>query len=237
LFLLASLLSDVRKSGKIEPLMAKTRPKSSVNDKADASAEPKFPYTVVPKSLRRFLELVPQKPKPPKVTTSTLKMWGLKSGNDASILRVLKTLGLLTASSETTQAYADYMKPGTGAAVLGKLIKQCYEALFQNVTSPEKASNEDLRSFFNINSGGSEGTIKFQIDTFKALASFATFGETDPLDQEEAADQRSGQSSRDSSGVPAIRIDLHIHLPENKTKADYDAIIESIANHLYQRKK
>lgn len=217
--------------------MANNRRKPSVNGKAAATAEPKYPYTVAPKSLRRFLELVPQKPKPPKVVTTTLQTWGLKSGNDASILRVLKTVGLLTSSGEPTQAYADYMKPGTGAAALGKLIKQCYEALFQNVTSPEKAGNEELLSFFNINSGGSEATIKLQIDTFKALVSYATFGGTDPLDQEEVTVRGGGQGARGSSDVPAIRIDLHVHLPENKTKAEYDAIIESIANHLYQRKK
>jgi hypothetical protein len=104
------------------------------------------------------------------------------------------------------------------------------------VTSPEKAQNEELRSFFNINSGGSESTIKFQIDTFKALASYATFGETDPLDQKEDA-QNGGQGTNNYGNIPTIRIDLHIHLPENKTKADYDAIIESLANHLYRDKK
>lgn len=218
------------------PKGIKRRKNSEGTSESSAAGEPKYPYTPAPKSLRRFLELAPQKPKPPKIIGSTLKTWGLKSGNDVSILRVLKTVGLLSPSGEPTQAYADYMKPNTGAAVLGKHIRQCYEALFQNVTSPEKASNEDLRSFFNINSGGSGGTIKYQIDTFKALASFATFGGTDPLDQEDGT--LDGEQGTGSHGnAPAIRIDLHIHLPENKTKADYDAIIESIANHLYRHKK
>jgi hypothetical protein len=202
----------------------------------DGPGEPKYPYTVAPKTLRSFLEQVPKKPKPPKITSSTLKTWGYKSGNDASILRVLKDINLLSSSGEPTQGYADYMKTGTGAVVLGKLIKSCYEALFQNVTNPEKASNDELRNFFNINSGGSERTIQLQVDTFKALSAYAIFGETDPLNPDDSSLDSEG-SIREVSSFPIIRIDLHIHLPENKTKGDYDSIIESIANHLYGKRK
>jgi hypothetical protein len=199
------------------------------------SGNPRYPYTVAPKSLRRFLELVPQKPKPPKITTSTLRTWGFKSGNDLSILRVLKEIELLSPAGEPTQHYGDFMKTGTGAAALGRQIKKSYEALFQNVSNPEKSSNDELRNFFNINSGGSERTIQLQIDTFKALVAYATFGDNDPLAQDSL--EHSANDSGSPVGTPAIRIDLHIHLPENKSKSDYDAILESIANHLYKSRK
>lgn len=204
--------------------------------KDESSTEPRYPYTSVPKTLRAFLELVPTKPKPPKVTSSTLKTWGFKSGNDASILRVLKSLELLSQAGEPTEHYAGYMQSNSGAAVLGKRIKTTYSELFQNVSNPEKASNEDLRNFFNINSGGSERTIQLQIDTFKALAAYATFGEEDPLNIDDESNDQSEHDAGRGKNPPAIRIDLHIHLPENKTKADYDAILESIAHHLYSSK-
>lgn len=217
-------------------MASKRKNKNTPSDNEGNGGEPRYPYTVAPKTLRRFLELVPNKPKPPKVNASTLKTWGFKSGNDVSILRVLKKVGVLGPSGDPTQAYADYMKTGTGAAALGKQIKLTYEALFQNVKTPEKAQNEELRNFFNINSSGSERTIQLQVDTFKALAAYATFGDTDPLDPEQ--DDESLANDPQSHGrSPAVRIDLHIHLPENKTKADYDAILESIANHLYRNKK
>ncbi len=210
---------------------------SSKKQRGDAIGEPRYPYTVAPKTLRSFLELIPQKPKPPKVTSSTLKTWGFKSGNDNSILRVLKTLEFLSPGGEPTQHYANYMKPDTGAAVLGHQIKNSYPELFQNISNPEKASNEELRNFFNINSGGSEKTIKLQVDTFKALTAYATFGDKDPLDQEEEVSGDNGGGVGIRAKELAVRIDLHIHLPENKSKADYDAILESIANHLYRSKK
>jgi hypothetical protein len=37
--------------------------------------------------------------------------------------------------------------------------------------------------------------------------------------------------------LPPIKIDLHIHLPENKTTRDYEAIIQDIARYIYGRKE
>ena len=221
------------------PRKKSTKKKTPKIARDETSAEPKFPYCVTPKSLRRFLEIVPQKPKPPKVTGATLKVWGLKNTNDQSILRVLKAVDLLGPTGDTTPTYAEFMTKDKGPAALGRKIQAVYSTLFENVTNPEKASNADLTNFFNIHSGGGERTIRYQIDTFKALAAHATFGETDPLSGEEGNDRGrdgGGGKSSNRTGEPAIRIDLHIHLPENKTRADYDALLESIATHLYRQK-
>jgi len=205
--------------------------------KDEVSSEPRFPYATTPNSLRRFLEMVPQKPKPPRVTGDTLKVWGFKNSNDQSILRVLKKLGLLGSNGDTTPIYAEFMRKDVGAATLGRQVKSVYSSLFENVANPETASTEELTNFFNIHSGGSLKTIRFQIDTFKALATYATFGAADPLERPEVSQVNGAQElqrGRQSGTAPAIRIDLHIHLPENKSKSDYDAIIESIASHLYK---
>ncbi|HEX4533874.1 MAG TPA: DUF5343 domain-containing protein [Rhizomicrobium sp.] len=202
----------------------------------ETTAEPKFPYCITPKSLRRFLEMVPQKPKPPKVTGATLKVWNLKNTNDQSILRVLKAVDLLGPTGDTTPTYAEFMTKDKGPAALGKKIQSVYSTLFENVPNPETASNSDLTNFFNIHSGGGERTIRYQIDTFKALAAYATFGKADPLSGKGVEDAApAGGGGRASE--PMIRVDLHIHLPENKSRADYDALLESIATHLYGLKK
>lgn len=196
---------------------------------------PTFPYSTKTKSLRKFLEMAPGRPKPPKITTDTLKVWGFRDANDASMLRVLKELQLLSPGGEPTDYYVAFMTQGTGPEALGQRIKIVYEKLFQNVTSPEKASNEELQNFFNIHSGGGEKTIKYQIETFKALADHASFNDA-------GADiKKSGSlTGKISSGSgfkqePDIRVDLHIHLPEGGSKTDYESIIENIAKHLYGR--
>lgn len=207
--------------------------KPGKKNKETTYGSPRFPYCTVPNSLRKFLEMIPLKPKPPKVIGATLKVWGLKNTNDQTILRVLKKLGLLSPAGEPTAHYTEFMKKETGPAVLGERIKAVYETLFQNVKNPEKATTEELTNFFNINSGGGEKTIRFQIDTFKALAAHATFDDVSQLGQSSTS-TGDDNGARKSTNEPVLRIDLHIHLPENKSKADYDAIIESIANRLYK---
>jgi len=217
----------------------KSNQKPSSRENGGSYNGTKYPYTVTPNALRKFLEMAPNKPRPSKVTTDTLKAWGLKNSNDYTILRVLKKLDLLGSSGEPTNNYNEFMKKGTGPAVLGSRIKVVYSDLFQNVTNPENAPSEELKNFFNINSGAGEQVISYQIQTFKALAAFATFGESDPLTQDlsDASDVNTNKSNSNPSNYPAIRFDLHIHLPENKTKSEYDAIIESIATHLYKVKE
>src|SRR5437879_9955198 len=88
-----------------------------------ASGQPKFPYCTAPNALRRFLTLVPDKPRPPKVTVRTLKAWGFTSSNDFSILRVLKALDLLSSSGEPTQHYVGFMRRDSGPAALGTRLR------------------------------------------------------------------------------------------------------------------
>jgi len=199
---------------------ARKKLKQARTPREEVSADSAFPYCTAPSSLRRFLTMVPGKPKPPKVTTSTLQTWGLKSGNDSSILRVLKKLDLLGSNNETTQTYADFMRKETGPATLGRKIKAVYEKLFETVSKPETAPNSELINFFNINSGGGERAIRYQVDTFKALAEHATFGHTDPLDQQETKEAINGSQQPSIRGDTAIRIDLHIHLIEAKFVRD-----------------
>ncbi len=150
--------------------MAKNKKSKIKKEDGNSSyGQPKYPYSTTTNSLRRFLEIVPNKPKPPQVVTSTLKVWGLKNTNDYTILRVLKALGLLSPNGEPTNFYIDYMKKETGAAALGQRIKIVYKDLFDNITNPEKAPDEELKSFFNIHSGGGEATIKYQIEILTPL--------------------------------------------------------------------
>ena len=213
---------------------SKTRKTTPTHNDA-AYGDPKFPYCTTPSSLRRFLKEVPDKPKPPKIDNKTLKTWGFKSSNDSSIPRVLKSLGLLAVNGDTTDQYAEFMKKEGGAAALGQRIKVVYGTLFQNIKNPAKATNEELKNVFNVYSGGKERTIQLQIETFKALADNAAFDGTSLPPQPSGVNPIGSDSANNNGFELAIRIDLHIHLPENKSKADYDAILESIATHLYKR--
>ncbi len=101
--------------------------------KPSNETRPKFPYTNKPNSLRKFLEQIPQRPKPAKVNFDLLKGWGLKDTNDQSIIRVLKALGFVGSNGEPTDRYTEFMTPGKGPAVLGDAILVCSRSLIHSL--------------------------------------------------------------------------------------------------------
>lgn len=211
--------------------------------KSAQSGDPKFAYTTAPSVLRKLLKEIPKRPKPPRIDEDTLQSWGIaKGGNALTAVRVLKKLGLLSTSGEPQDSYVDFMKQGTGPKALAARIKDHYRVLFDNSHSPQTESTDALKNLFNIHSGGGESTLDLQMQTFKALCEHADFmsGATVAGASNSSNDGGSEQSrsSRDGlPGLPPIKIDLHIHLPENKSTRDYEAIIQDIAKYIYGREQ
>jgi len=203
-----------------------------------ANTEPKFPYTTKPSSLRRLLQEIPKKPKPPKFDSELLKSWGFTDSNDYSVIRVLKAVGLLDSSNQPTPLYATYMQLDGGAAALGEPIKKVYAPMFHASHTPYKEPLEKLQNLFNIHSGGGERALDQQIQTFKALCESASFeASTEPAPAGVAQATLGGPTV----GTPTVldpagsvvHINLHIHLPENKSRRDYEAIIEDIGRYIF----
>jgi hypothetical protein len=228
-------------------MATKKQPKASLKQPAakktmnQPHSEPLFPYTNKPASLRKFLQLIPQKPKPNKVDKTLLQSWGFRDTNDQSILRVLKAVGLLNQSNEPTVLYTNFMNLNGGAGALAQPIRELYSPLFGATHTPYKETSESLKNLFNIHSGGSTATLDLQIQTFKALTESTTFA-VDVVaagaSKLAAAVSPGGHPPQGSNGgndVP-VHINLHIHLPENKTRRDYEAIIEDIGRYIYGRK-
>jgi hypothetical protein len=202
---------------------------------AKRETEPKFPYTTAPGALRRFLQAVPKKPKPNKFDKATWQSWGFNRGNDYSVLRVLKAVNLLDTQNEPTPTYTEFMQLATGASALGREVRRLYMLLFESSHKPWAEGTEVLRNVFHIHSGGSEGTIDFQIQTFKALCENASFDELlDSRKQQSDPLKRNGGKQSDQQH-PTININLHIYLPENKSRRDYEDMIEDIGKYIFGR--
>jgi hypothetical protein len=203
-----------------------------------ADTEPKFPYTTKPSSLRRLLQDIPKKPRPPKFDKSLLRAWGFTDANDYSMLRVLKSVGLLNANNEPT-LYSRYMHLEGGAVALAEPLRRIYEPLFHASHAPYKESNDRLQNLFNIHSGSGERALEQQIQTFKALAENTVFDGANVAPSAETGSSPSNVTVQGrpmiSNGSPVVHIDLHIHLPENKSRRDYEAIIEDIGRFIFGR--
>lgn len=131
------------------------------------------------------------------------------------------------------------MKRDSGPSALGIRVRETYKDLFDHIADPVRASNDELTNFFNINSGGAPKTIQYQVQTFKALADNASFSDqttnSDASQKLTSANQQQQDGGR--QGAPVLHIDLHIHLPENKNRADYDLIFSSIAEHILGKQR
>lgn len=223
--------------------MAKSRRSSRAasEESGGSTTKPQFAYTTKPGSLRRFLQMIPERPKPPKVNATLLKAWGFKDSNDQSIIRVLKAVRLINDSNEPTETYMNFMKLNEGGKALGPEIKRVYAKLFESAHAPYSESTAALKNLFNIHSGGGERAIEYQIQTFKALCEQASFGTEDAVTPAGKAGAAPTDRSQDAAhgGAqqtgPVVHIDLHIHLPENKSQRDYQNIIEDIGRHIFGR--
>lgn len=204
--------------------------------------EPKFPYTTMPSSLRRLLKEIPTKPKPDKINQSLLASWGFKNGNDYSMVRVLKAIGLINDSNQPTDRYARFMNPDDAGKALGSEVRRVYAPLFQASHTPHTESAEKLKNLFNIHSGGGEKTMDHQIGTFKALAEHADVSAhaNDATDGHRSpggamADPAAHERFHQGDQSPVVNINLHIHLPENKSRREYTNIIEDIGHYIFGR--
>ncbi|CAG0952593.1 hypothetical protein PHYC_00282 [Phycisphaerales bacterium] len=206
-----------------------------------AHSEPKYPYTNVPGVLRKVLQAIPQKPKPAKLDPKLVVSWRCSksvSNNLRTAVAVLKKVGLIASSGEPTPLYVEYMNKATGPAALGAKLRDIYADIFNASHAPQAESDEALEGLFNVHAGGSENLVRLQMQTFKALCESASFTGVPTR----ASGQQSGSGDQDGSGdgrgggaLPPVKIDLHIHLPENKTTRDYEAIIQDIAKYIYGR--
>jgi len=209
--------------------------------KKAAASKPTLPYCTRPAALRKFLEQVPKRPKPAVVNEDTLNSWDIKGGESYTAIRVLKALGFLSSNNEPNETYTQFMHAQNGPIVLAQRIREVYAKLFEQSLEPHKESNDTLRNLFNIYSGGAEPTIQFQIQTFKALCDYADFSTTPPASANVvgssamASKANADTRSVGATGSPIIHIDLHIHLPENKSRRDYEYMFEDIARYIYGR--
>jgi len=218
----------------------KTAASKELKMRQKAGTAPKFPYTTKPSSLRRLLQDIPKKPKPPKFDESLLKSWGFSDANDYSMVRVLKAIGLLGSNNTPTDIYSQYMRLDGGAAALAEPIKRIYEPLFHASHTPYKEPTEKLQNLFNIHSGGGERALDQQIQTFKALCEYTSFENSGKAPEQSPAVPVIARSApaappHPGSGAPAIHINVHIHLPENKSRRDYEAMIEDIGRYIFGR--
>jgi len=203
-----------------------------------------FVYTTVPGKLKQLLAKVREVGVPKKVTVQWLKTLGFKSSNDASLIAVLKFVGLTDSSGVPTAKWTQY-RGANHKQVLGEAIRDGYQELFAVYPDANERSQADLDDVISTRSSGGKQVIRKTVSTFKALAEQAEFApvndQTDlhmgSAPQHTAAVQSPTSGARPAGQGPTLHIDIQVHISPEASVDQIDQVFKSMAKHLYGAKK
>ena len=179
-----------------------------------------FAYTTVPGKIKPLLAKIREVGVPQKVTVKWLKTVGFKSSNDATLIGVLKFVGLTDSSGVPTSRWTHY-RGANHKPALGEAIRQGYADLFSLYPDANQRSQADLDHVFSTSSSGGKQVIAKTVGTFKALAEQAEFA---PVNEQTDLHMPSGslhkpaaQAPPNTAGPlptqgPTLHIDIQVHI-------------------------
>ncbi len=199
-----------------------------------------FPYTTVPGKIKDLLPKIRDVGVPPKVHVRWLKSVGFASSNDATLIGVLKYIGLIDSGGVPTERWTQY-RGAKHKEVLGEAIRTSYADLFAVYPDANQRPASELDHVFSTSSSSGKQVITRTVQTFKNLADQAEFSpvgdRTDlhlvsgPLHTPPAP--RVVATAARNAGGPPLHIDVQIHISPEASAEQIDQIFASMAKHLY----
>jgi hypothetical protein len=200
-----------------------------------------YVYTTVTGKIKQLLAKMREVGVPPKVTVQWLKTVGFTSSNDASLIGVLKFIGLTDSSGIPTAQWTQY-RGANHRQVLGEAIRRGYADLFAVYPDANQRNQADLDHVFTTSSSGGKQVIAKTVGTFKALAEQADFSpiveRTDlhmpsgPL-HTPAARSEGSSGPRSPGAIPSLHIDIQVHISPEASAEQIEQVFASMAKHLY----
>lgn len=204
-----------------------------------------FSYTTVPGKIKSLLEKIRQVGVPGKATVIWLKSIGFKSSNDATLLGVLKAIGLTDKSGVPSDTWLQY-RGAQYKTILGLAVRNGYAELFAVYPDVWKRENSAIEDIVRTHSASGDQVVRKTVATFRALCDEAKF-DADESARSAAtaavvmaphiADGATGQHARPNASsrfAPNIHIDVQVHISPDATAEQIDQVFTSMAKHLYR---
>lgn len=213
-------------------------------------------YLITTKNLPAFIAAIQSAKAPERFTTRFLHQLEFTSSNDRLYLGVLKGLGFIDESGVPTKRYYAFLDQSESGKILAEAIREAYEDLFAVNKKAQDLSVEEVKNKLKALTQGqkSDNVTNLMAVTFKALcaqADWATDARASPVSTTGSATGAS-HAAATSPAPPALpsapthdgkggasfdkrfqlRYDIHIHLPESRDPAVFDAIFEAMRKHL-----
>ena len=202
-------------------------------------------YLNTTKNFDKIMNSILNAKAPERFTNKFLEDLGFKSSNDRLLIGVLKSIGLLDENSQPTQRYYEFLDQSKSKKVIKEGIEEAYEDLFNVRKDAQNMTNEEVKNKLKTLTQGQKGdkVIGCMAMTFKTLCDYADWTEETNKDKIEHVEARPKQNESkykinndNSSMEKETKMNLHyniqIHLPETTNMAVYDAIFQSLKQHL-----
>lgn len=204
-------------------------------------------YLVTTKNLSTVINSLINAKAPERVTNKFLEDLGFKSSNDRLYVGMLKALGLIDANGTPTQRYFEFLDQSRTGEILAIGIQEAYEDLFNLRKDAQNLSIEEVKNKLKTITQGqkSDKVLILMSNTFKALCDEADWGnkktitkETQTIQEvkEQEKNTQALNNSQENVKINEKNVNLHyniqIHLPETTNMAVYDAIFQSLKNHI-----
>jgi hypothetical protein len=211
-------------------------------------------YLVTTKNVDPFFNSLIGAKAPERFTQKFLESLEFKSTNDRLFIGLLKGLGFIEESGVPTSRYYDFLDQTQSKVVLAEAITEAYDELFNVNTAAQDLSETDVKNKLRTLTQGkyTDNVVGLMAKTFKALVSYAAWGEKKPSEAQAAAraqEKLKAPSSVEQPGTPKLSVskaqsespnlsqlglhyNIQIHLPESRDAAVYDALFKSLKDHL-----
>lgn len=199
----------------------------------------RYPYTTVPSKLRDLLKRAPSMGVPEKLTVAWLKKAGWTSSNDATIIPVLKFVGLLASDGQPSALWdAVRAQDSSGKTRMAAAIRKAYGDLFSLYPDAHRKDAEALRNFFRAHTNAGEQAQTKMLQTFQVLTEFADFesdAPAEPVKTTPTTSQKSKDTPKDARvGVPGmtLNVNIQLQLPATADGEVYEKLFEAMRKHL-----
>jgi hypothetical protein len=201
----------------------------------------KFPYILVPNSIKQFLDKIQSTGIPNKLTYDYLGTIGFKSSNHRSLIQIMKSLGFITSDGVPTERWKRYRDKNAAKQVLSEGIKECYSDLFQLYPDAHLKDIDTLTNYFKSKTSVGNRAVSAMVQTFKILSEMAELLPIDMQESEELQIKSSRQpqlhmdKEKEMRQDLIININIQITLPETSNIETYDAIFAAMKRHFYYK--
>jgi hypothetical protein len=227
-----------------EPKIASAAKPKASKPSGDQNISKLFPYTNAPGALKRALDGMLDAPKPSRFTLDFLgDVLKVTGGSAAPIIPIMKRIGFLNSDGSPTELYSRFRTEGGRASAMLSGLKQGYEEAFRRREYAHRLKENEFGDLVLEATGmvKTNPTYRAIMGTWKVLSEYVgdLVDEENPMraDDQERVPEPNGDINPNTathSDGPTIGLSYQINivLPETTNSEVFDAIFQSLRQHL-----